>query len=203
MLLAKRDRAGLHRFAHDGPHLRDFGRGGGALERVVSHHIGAQAAVADVGGDIDRTALAPKLRQVLGKGLELLCDASALHVHRHALDLGKVAHRDVAVLRLARRDGEAAIAGPRRGHAQRRRGPHTRIPGDLGVEVGDAVDDAGHQAKPAGLDHLVCGCAQVGPDLSDAAVSDGDILDRWRAAGAVEDQGVAKNTVMQDRVRWF
>ena len=188
----KADRASLHRFAHDCLHLCDLDCRGGALGRIVSHHIGAHAAVADVGGDVDRTALAPKLRQVLGKGLELPRDAPAQHVQRHALDLGQVAHRDVAVLRLARRDGEAAIADHRRRHAQRRRGPHTRIPGDLGVEVGVAVDDARHQAQAVGLDHLACRCAQVGPDLSDAAISDGDILDRRRAAGAVEDQGVAE-----------
>ena len=53
----------------------------------------------------------------------------------------------------AGRDREAAVADHRRRDAERRRGPQRRVPGDLRVEVGVAVDDAGHSA---GRRHRSC-----------------------------------------------
>ena len=155
----KADGAGRHRFADYGLHLRDLHLGGHALRCGVAHHVRADAAVPDVSGDVDGASFAPKLRHVLGERLELPCDALPQHVQRHAFDLREIAHCDVAVLRLARRDGESAIANHRRGHAECRRRPDMRIPGDLGVEVRVAVDDARHQREIVGCDHLACGRA--------------------------------------------
>ena len=197
------DGACVHRFADDGLHLRDLRPGGRALRRVVAHHVSTDAAVSDVSGDVDCGPFAPKLRHVLGERLELPCDAPPQHVQRHALDLREVAHRDVAVLRPARRDGEAAIADHRRGHAERRRRPDMRIPGDLGVEVRVAVDDARHQRETVGCDHLACGCAERGADRGDAAPGDGDVVDCRCAASAVEDQRVAEEKVVHDCVPSF
>jgi hypothetical protein len=189
----KTDGAGLHRFADEGLHLRDFRLRGRALRRVVAHHVGADAAVSDVSGDVDHAPLAPKLRHVLGERLEFPCDALPQHVQRHALDLREVAHRDVAVLRLARRDRESAIADHRRSHAERRRRPDMRIPSDLGVEVGVAVDDARHQRETVGCDHLACRrAAERGANRGDEAVGDGNVVDCRGAAGAVIDQRVAE-----------
>ena len=191
------DRAGLHRFAHDALHGGHLGIGGAAFRGVVAHHVGPHAAVADVGGDVDRTSLAAQLRQVLGKGLEAPRDAGLQHAERHALDLGQVAHRDVAVGGLARRDGEAAIADHGRRHAQRRRGPNLRIPGDLGIEMGVAVDDARHQRQAVGLDHLAGRHLERAAHGCDAACADGHVADHGCAARAVEDQCAAEKDIVQ------
>ena len=159
----KADGARLHRLADDGLHLRDLGRGGGARRRVVAHHVGANAAMSDVGGDVDRAPFAPKLRHVFGECLEFPRNALPQYVQRHAFDLREIAHRDVAVLRLARRDGESAIADHRRRDAQRRRRPHTGVPRDLGVEVGVTVDNARHQRAAVGRDRGARGPARSLP----------------------------------------
>ena len=59
-----------------------------------------------------------------------------------------------AVGGLARRDGEAAVADHCGSHAERGGGLERRVPGDLRVVMGVAVDDAGHQGQPVGIHHL-------------------------------------------------
>ena len=58
----------------------------------------------------------------------------------------------LAVGGAARRDGEAAVADHRGGHAERGRGRDPRIPGDLRVVVRVVVDDARHQREAVGVD---------------------------------------------------
>ncbi len=146
------DGAVRHRIANDRLHLRDLGGSRLAARRVVAHHVGSHRRMADVGGDVGDAAAGAQLRHVLAEALEAPVDAGAQRVDRHAFDLGEVPHRDLAIGGPARRDREAAVADHRRRHAERGRGRECRIPGDLRVEVGVAVDDAGHQREPVGGD---------------------------------------------------
>ena len=96
---------------------------GGALRCRVAHHVGADDAVADVGGDVDRAAAAlAAVPGIPGRSRSPSAMPCAQHLERHAFDLGQVAHRELAVLRPAGRDGEAAVADHRGGHAERGRG---------------------------------------------------------------------------------
>ena len=115
----KADGSGVHRLAHDRLHRCDLGIGRRASRRVFAHDEGAHAAVTDVGGHVQRAASAAKLRKILREGFEVPGDTPAQYVERHALDLGEVAHRQVAMVRLARRDGKAAVADHRGGDAVR------------------------------------------------------------------------------------
>jgi hypothetical protein len=190
------DGAGLHRLAHDRLHLRDFVVGRHASRRVFAQHEGAHAAVADVGRDVHRAALAAKHFEVLRKRFEVPGDALPQHVERHTLDMREIAHRAVAIRRLARRDGEAAVADDRGRHSQRRRGSYARVPGDLRIEVGMAVDDAGHQRKPVGVDRPPSGCGNVAIDLADSPISNRHIQHRRRRTGAVEDERISEQEIV-------
>ena len=137
-------------------------------------------------GDVGADAVLFQHVEILREALEAPVDAGAQRVERHALDMGEVAHGEVAVGRLAGRDGEAAIAQDRRGDAQRRRRIDEGVPGDLRVVVGVAVDDARGQREPVGL-HGLPGGAQSGADRGDFAVLDAEVaLDRLGARTVVD-----------------
>ncbi|HSB25822.1 MAG TPA: hypothetical protein VLE94_22200 [Burkholderiaceae bacterium] len=149
-----------------------------------------------VGGQVDRAAGAPQLCQVFGEGLELPAHAALQHLERHALHLREVAHRQLAVLRPARRDREAAVADDRGRHAQRRRRAGVRVPRELGVVVGVAVDDAGHQREAVGVDDLRGVGGQRGRDGADAPGAHGEVGADRVGTAAVVDGGVADQQVV-------
>ena len=167
------------------------------LRGVVAHDVGAHRRVADVGGDVGDRAARAQLRQVLGEGLEAPVDAGAQRVDRHALDLRQVAHRDAR----GRPAGTGAIVKPQlpitavvtpsAGDGRQR-----RVPGDLRVEVGVAVDDAGHQREAVGVDGARCASdVELRADADDAAGVDRDVAAHRLGAAAVDDEGVAEDEV--------
>jgi hypothetical protein len=99
--------------------------------------------------------------------------------------------------RPAGRDREAAVADHGGGDAERRRGRERRVPGDLGVEVGVAVDDAGHQRQAVGLDDApgTLRVADARRDAHDPSLGDGDVGPSGRRAAAVEQLGAADQEV--------
>jgi hypothetical protein len=78
--------------------------------RVLAHHEGADGGVAGEAGDVGADAVLLQHVEILREAFEAPVDAGAEGVERHALDMGQVAHGEVAVGRLAGRDREAAIA---------------------------------------------------------------------------------------------
>jgi hypothetical protein len=184
-----------HRVADDRLHLRDLARGRLAARGVGAHHVGAHGGVADVGGDVGDAAAPAQLPHVVGEGLEAPVDAGAQGVDRHAFDLREVPHRQLAVGGPARRDREAAVADHRRRHAEGRRRRKRRVPGDLGVEVGVAVDDAGHQREAGGVDRSRRIDGQALCHGDDPAAVDRDVASERRTAAAVDDERVAKDEV--------
>ena len=87
---------------HEVLHLRDLGGGGGALRRILAHHVGAHRRMADEAGDVQRHALALEHGEEFGHRLEVPARAGAQHVDRHALDLREVLQDQVAVGRAGR-----------------------------------------------------------------------------------------------------
>src|SRR5262245_36269133 len=108
--------------------------------------------------------------------------------------MGEMAHGEVAVGGLAGRDGETAIAQHRGGDAERRRGIDEGIPGDLGVVVGVAVDDARHQRQPVSL-HRLFGRTQPRADGRDLAGRDAEVAANGLASRAVEDLRVPDHKI--------
>ena len=141
----------------------------------------------EIGRHVDAHAAALQHREILGERLEVPPDAGAQGVEGHAFDLGQVAHRHIAVGGTAGRDREAAIADDDRRDAERRRRRDERVPGELGVVVGVAVDDAGRQREAVAGDGLA-GSAEIVADGGDDAIAHGDIGADGRRPGAVDDR---------------
>ena len=182
--------AGGHALAHECHHPGDLVVGGGAFGRFLAHHPGADRRMAGEAGDVGADAQPLQHVEILREALELPADAGAQRIERHALDMGEMAHGEVAVLRLAGRDGEAAVAQDCRGDPQRRRGIDERIPGDLRVVVGVAVDDAGRQGQAIGLHGLLRGSelgAAMWSNRGDSARRHAEVAAYGRRARAVED----------------
>src|SRR5215208_6199575 len=127
-----------------------------------------------IAGDVGTDALLLQHVEILREAFEAPLYPGAQGVERHALDVRQMAHGEVAVLRLAGRDREAAVAQHRGGDAQRRRRIDERIPGDLRVIVGMAVDDAGREREAVGLHGLLRG-AKLWPDPGNAAARDAEV----------------------------
>ena len=79
-------------------HPRDLLGRRGALRGLLAHDEGAHARVPDERGDVETEPGPLERAQVLREALELPADAGAQRLERHALDVGEVAHRQVAVL---------------------------------------------------------------------------------------------------------
>ena len=189
------DRAGLHRLDDEALHLRHLGLGRGAVRRLLAERPCAHRRVPHEGGDVRHHALALQHVEVLRVGLEVPVDAGHQRFERHALDVGEVAQRAVAIALAARCDGEAAVAHHHGGHTQgdRRCGPW--IPGELGVEVGVDVDDARGEREAMRIDGIPC-AADVVSDLGDPAVLHSDASFHGIVAESVEDTGVPDYEVM-------
>ena len=70
-----------------------------------------------------------------------------------------------------------------------------RIPGSLRVEMRMAVDDARHQREPIGGDRARRDRVDARCDADDPAVGDRHVAAPRRAAGAVDDERVAKEQI--------
>ena len=69
-------------------------------------------------------------------------------------------------------------------------GTHVRVPGDLRVEVGVAVDDARHQRQAVGIDNLSGRFRKTGAGCSYLSLLNCYVLDGGLGARAVKDERV-------------
>src|ERR1019366_4395163 len=88
-----------------------------------------------------------------------------------------------------------AVAHHRRGHAVPAGTGAGGVPEDLGIHVGVAVDEAGGDHMPVGID-LVAGPLVDPPDEADAAVDDAHIGPVGTETGAVDDGPVPDHDVI-------
>ena len=137
--------------------------------------------VAQVRADVESERLRRQRVEILGKRLPVPAQPGAHRCLRDVLDALHQKHEVVAVLRLARREPDAAVADHDRGHAVQVRRRAEGIPRDLRVEVGVDVDEAGCDQPAARID-LLAPRAVDRPDRGDAIAVDGDVaLERRRA----------------------
>ncbi|MBK8017389.1 MAG: hypothetical protein IPK20_12175 [Betaproteobacteria bacterium] len=151
--------------------------------------------MADERRDVHADATALEERKVLGERLELPAHTRLQRFEGHALDVGQVAHREVAVAGTAGSEGESAVAQDGRGDPQGGGRREMRIPRDLRVVVRVVVDDAWSQREAARVDAFP-GLPEMAPHTANHAVRDGDVCREAGSAGAVHDQGVFNDEIV-------
>ena len=95
---------------------------------------------------VQRTAFLVDQIKILRKALKVPINSSLQAGQGHTFNLGQVLHHQVAVFRKAGRDRKTAIADQSGGDPHLRRLCQIRIPCDLRIVVGVAVDNTGHEA---------------------------------------------------------
>ena len=131
----KANGTGGHGVANQGGHFFNFSRCGFAFVGVLAHDPSANRRVANVSRNIDGALLAFEHGQILWKGFKVPINAMLQNLQGHALHLRQIAHGEFSIFGAARRNGEAAVANDRGGHAQSRGRANMRVPGNLGVKV--------------------------------------------------------------------
>ena len=164
-------------------------------QRALAHDVHAQRRMADIHAVVDRLGQALDGREIFREGLPGPVDAGGHRLGRDILDRRQAARVPVAVLGLAGRQREAAIAHHHRGDAVPARAAAQRIPRDLRVHVGVAVDEARRDDQPVGIDACAAACRRDAADLDDAAVLDADIGAEARLARAVDDGAAADDEI--------
>ena len=105
------------------------------------------------------------------------------------------ADQPVVLVRRDGREADPAVAHDDGGDTVPERWGEQRVPGDLSVEVGVDVDEAGRDEQAVGVDLITAAVGHFADDR-DEAVIDRDISVSGRCAGAVDDESVADYQVM-------
>ena len=176
--------AAVHGLGHDGAHLVQFlGRclfreGPVAHDRVSDSAMSDQARDVDTGTDaVQGVEIAAIVLPGPGQARQDSLAGDVLHRLHHRRQQGPVS-------RLAGREGQAAIAEKRGGHAVPADWRQVRIPPDLGVEVGVKVDEA-RGDQQAGSVNLAPATRLNLADRRDQAPVDGDVRRPRRRTRAV------------------
>ena len=137
----------------DGGHGRDVLGGGGLVPGApLPHHVGPHRAVGDLGADVERLGRALHGVEVLGEGLPVPADALGQRGAGDVLDALHQADQPLVAVRVHRREADAAVAHDHGGDAVPARRREQRVPGDLAVEVGVDVDEAGGDQQAVGVE---------------------------------------------------
>src|SRR2546425_9596073 len=150
--------------------------------------------MADVGAVVDRLGQAIDGRQVLREGFPGPVDSRQHRSGGDALDRGQAAGEPLALLLLARRQCEPAIAHDHGGDAVPAGAAPELVPGHLSVHMGVAVDEARRGDQAVGVERALRHRSDA-PDLDDPAVLDSDVTAIARGARAVDDRSVADQQI--------
>ena len=183
------------RFLHEIGHANHLVLGRLLGEGPPAHRIHAQRRVADIHAVVDRLGQALHGREIFREGFPRPVDAGRHRFGRDVLDCREAARIEIAVLGLAGRQGEAAIAHHHRGDAVPARAASQRIPRDLRVHVGVAVDEARRDDQPVGIDRARTRRGDPA-DLGNHAVLDADIGRETLAARAVDDGAATDDDIV-------
>jgi hypothetical protein len=159
-------------------------------EGALAHDMGADGAMADIARVVD--ALGQRVEHVeeLREGLPAPLDAGLHGGATDVLGAFEVAHHQVGFLGAARRQGETAIAHHHRRDALVAGAGAVRVPEDLRVHVGVAVDETGRHDMTLGVDRLFRAAAEPA-DLDDLAVLHTDIAAIARQPRTIDDHAVS------------
>ena len=159
------------------------------LERALPHDIGAQRRVPDVGGVVNGLGQFVDHGHVIAEGGPIPADGGG-----HGFGGNVFSARDVADDHVALRGGaggerEAAIAHHCGGDAMPARAAPQRVPKYLRIHVRVAVDKAGRNHLPGGVDFFLAALFDA-PDGGDAIAFHADIRAVSGQPGAVDYRAV-------------
>jgi hypothetical protein len=158
---------------------------GPPVERAPAHRVHPQCGVPDIHAVIDRLGQALDIRQILGEGLPVPIDPGQHSLGWNVLYRGQAARKPLLVSRLARRQRKAAIAHHDASDAVPAGAAAERVPGDLRIHVGVAVDETGGNDQPVRIDRLLGGGADTA-DLDNPPALDADICAIARHSRAID-----------------
>ena len=179
------------------PHLRvlRLGRHPAALGRLDAHHVVQHRIHRHAGQDVEALGQAIESVHELRKGLPIPGQRRLHRTQRDRLGAHHREHRALAVVRLDRREAEAAVADYHRGDPVPSRNGQVRIPENLGVVMGVQVDKTRRDDQPAGVDYFGA-LMRVDPsNPGDSPVLDADIAAKARRAGTVNHHPVRDHQI--------
>ena len=194
----KADRAPVDRFGHNRRHLTTLGVGGLLLDRALTHDVKAHRAVADQAGDIDAGADALDRVEIAAVAFPVPGQTAEDRLTGDVLDRFHHAGEQLLVAGPTGREGHAAIAQQRSGHAMPADRRAARIPADLGIEMGMDVDEARRHMQAVGVDFAPGAAADLA-DFGDQATVDGHVAGKGLAAAAVNNLAATNHDVMCHR----
>jgi hypothetical protein len=127
--------------------------------------------VSDVDGGIHADAPIERV-EILTEALPTPAESLAQYARRHPLYRGEEARHEVAIFRLAGRNGEATVSAHHGGDSVQTRGRGAGVEVELGVVVGVVVHDPRHDHQAIGVDDLARGRGIDAAEPHDATVAD-------------------------------
>ena len=190
--------AGLDRLFDDATHGFDvFGGGGLVACATFAHHVGAHRPVRHLGADVDAETTLVEDVEVFGERLPPPGDALRECCPGDVLDAFHELDQPLFASRVHGGEPDSAVAHHDRRDAVSGRRVQFVVPGDLAVVVGVAVDEAGCDDEPGGVDGSGGVTRRRRSDVDDHAVFDGDVADETVCSGAVDDGTAADLQVVQ------
>ena len=194
------ERTGVHRFVDQTTHRHDVVVGRRRLvEAALAHHVGAQRAVADQAAGVRTLRQAVDRVEVLAVGLPVPGERVEDGVGRDVLDALHHRRERGPIVGAAGRERHAAVPHDHARDAVPAARRADRVPGDLGVEMGVDVDEAGRHEPALGIDLASTGRIDAAvvrvDDRDDHVTADGDVGDTARRAGSVHHGAVSNDDV--------
>ena len=191
------ERPGGQRLVDHGHHGGDVLSGGRILvERPLAHRRYPDGTVADHATDVEPLGQRSQIGQVLAVGFPVPGEAVEDALGGNVLDRLHHLGEELPTVRCDRGKGDAAVAQHDRGDAVPARRTAQRVPGQLGIEVGVDVDEAGRDDQPVGV-QLPPGGAFHPSDLDHAVAVDRHIGGRRRYTGAIDDGSSSDHQVIR------
>src|SRR6516165_505311 len=144
--------------------------------------------------DVDIVMVFADSSKKLGECLPTPVERLAHDRSRDVLDTLHQFYEFLAMLRLARREADSAVAHHHRRDTVPRRRDEPAVPHRLGIVVSVDIDESGRHDAAPGVDLLRAILRHVS-DRDDAAVLDGDVPIAWGVPRAVDDRTVSYNEV--------
>ena len=187
--------AGLDRAAYLALHGREIVGRRFVGERTLTHDVGTQRGMADVGRVVDALGEFVDRVQIFGIRRPTPRDAGVHGLGRDVLGAFQIAHDEQLVCFAARGEREAAVPHHYAGDPVPARAGAQRVPEHLGVHMRMAVDEAGRHDVPLGIDDL-CGTVAQAADRRDFPLDDPDVGLKARQPGTVHHRPVFDEQVV-------
>jgi len=187
--------SGAHGIGGQLAHLRDVVVGRGfKLGTALTHHIDAQGAMRQLGGDVDVVRPGFHRVEIFGEAFPVPFKSFVQRGTRNVFDAFHQLDQPLAILDAHRREADAAIAHHDRGHAMPARWIEPGVPRRLPVIVGVDIDKARRDELALGID-LFATAADNLADCGDLAVLHRDVGGDERPAHAVGDASIADDEI--------